>query len=149
MKITWTISKRTVDELRPYHKNPRVITEESIKDLEKSIDKFGLAEPIVIQPDGLIIGGHARWLVLKKKGETHVDCYVPDRILSEKELDEINIRLNANIAGVFDWDKLANEWDMAELRDWGLDVAKSFEEPPPCEDEQCPTCGKKMKKKVQ
>ena len=43
---------------------------------------------------------------------------------------ELNIRLNRN-NGEWDWDKLANEFDLSELIDWGFDAKDLgvFEEP--------------------
>lgn len=66
-KTTWTLVKRKISNLKLYEFNPRDITEKGLEDLKKSIDKFGLAKPIVINTDNIIIGGHARYLVLKKK----------------------------------------------------------------------------------
>ena len=120
-KIEWHIEKRKVADLKEYEHNPRRITEKGFEDLKKSIDKFGLAEPLVIQPSGLIIGGHARYQVLKSKGIQEADCYVSDRELNEKEMQELNIRLNKNIAGEFDWDILANEFKIPELKEWGFE----------------------------
>lgn len=121
-KISWHIEQRQVNELVPYHKNPRDITEQGLKDLNKSIDKFGLAEPIVINKEtNIIIGGHARWLTLKEQNIKECDCYVPNRKLSDKEVEELNIRLNKNIAGVFDFDILANEFELPDLLEWGFE----------------------------
>jgi len=121
-KIKWRLEKRRLRDLKEYGKNPRVITEKKLNDLKKSLDKFSLAEPIVINTDGTIIGGHARYYVLREKGQDiEVDCMIPNRTLSEKEIEELNLRLNKNIAGDWDWDKLANEFDIEELIDWGFD----------------------------
>jgi site-specific DNA-methyltransferase (adenine-specific) len=121
-QIKWHIETRNVSTLKEWIKNPRKLTNKGLADLTKSIDKFGLAEPIVINTDGTILGGHARVKVLKAKGEKECDCYVPDRLLTEKEVEEINIRLNANIAGEFEWEALVKDWDVEKLSEWGLDV---------------------------
>ena len=85
------------------------------------MDKFGLAEPIVINLEtNVIIGGHARWLTLKSQNIRKCDCYVPNRKLTDKEIEELNIRLNKNIAGKWDFDILANEFESLELLDWGF-----------------------------
>lgn len=105
-KITWQIKKVKLSLLKPFEFNPRRMTEKGMKDLGKSIDKFGLAEPIVINTDYIIIGGHTRYYILKDREEKSVDCYVPSRTLDEKEIKELNIRLNKNIAGSFDFDIL-------------------------------------------
>lgn len=117
--LIWHLEKRLSSSLRKWDRNPREITEKPFSDLKKSISKFGLVEPIVIQPDGLIIGGHARYEAVKLIGVLEVDCYVPDRPLTDKEFEELNIRLNKNVAGRWDWDALAN-FTGTDLKDFGF-----------------------------
>jgi ParB-like chromosome segregation protein Spo0J len=129
--------------------------EKPLADLTKSIGKFGLAEPLVIQPDGLLIGGHARYQVLLAQGVTEADCYVPERALSQKDMIELNVRLNKNVAGEFDFDALANlpDIDVADLVEFGFDEAELVgAQPPPAFQEvdenietahECPKCGYK------
>jgi len=143
-KLTWTLETRQISDLRKWNDNPRLIKDKGLKDLEQSIDKFGLAEPLVIQPDGLIIGGHARFMVLVKKGVVQADCYVPNRMLTEEEYRELNIRLNANIAGVWDTEALANSWDTVKLEEWGmtdLDFGLAPNEAKVKEPKICKHCG--------
>lgn len=119
-KITWKTVRRKLSELKPYEKNPRDLTEQGLKDLDKSISKFGLAEPIVINTDNVICGGHGRYVTLKQQGVKECDCYLPSRKLSPKEFEELNIRLNKNQAGVFNFDILANEFEVNDLLDYGF-----------------------------
>jgi DNA modification methylase len=120
------MERRLLSTLRPFEHNPRRIMEKPLADLTKSIGKFGLAEPLVIQPCGLLIGGHARYQVLLAQGVKEADCYVPDRALSQKDMIELNVRLNKNVAGEFDFDALANlpEIDVADLVEFGFDEAE-------------------------
>jgi hypothetical protein len=120
-RLKWHFEKRPVESLRKWDRNPREITEKPFNDLKTSISRFGLAEPIVIQPDGLIIGGHARYEAIKLTGAVEVDCYVPDRPLTDKEYEELNIRLNKNVAGSWSWDALAN-WNHEDLIAFGFDA---------------------------
>ena len=60
MAIQWHTESRLVASLLPWDRNPRIIKGREFSKLKKSIDKFGLAEPIVVQPQGLIIGGPVR-----------------------------------------------------------------------------------------
>ena len=106
-------------------------------DLIKSLELFGLAEPIVINRDDTIVGGHARVQALKRvKGKNaKVEVYVPDRLLDDKEVQELCVRLNKNVAGQFDFDMLANEYDARDLVAWGFSEDElGFGEPVP--DEQ-------------
>lgn len=126
-KIGWHSEPRKLSELKEWDKNPRTLKQDGLENLKNSIDKFGLAEPIIINTDNLIIGGHARFKVLIGNGAKECDCYIPNRTLTGDEVAELNIRLNANIAGEFDFDILASDWDADLLVDWGLDLPLDFE----------------------
>lgn len=126
-KIEWHIEKRKIDEIKPHPKNPRLFTEKGMKDLDKSISKIGMAQPININIDGTILSGHARLMTLQKKGVQEVDVYVPSRELTEKEQEEVLIRMNANTAGEWDFEKLANEWESLELVDYGFELPEQEE----------------------
>jgi len=122
--MRWHIEKRKVSELKENPKNPRNLTEKGLSDLENSIKKFGVAEPLVINQDGMICGGHGRKKILERLGIKEVDCYIPERELTEKEFDELNVRLNKNIAGEFNYDILANEFDLPDLLEWGFEESE-------------------------
>lgn len=121
-RITWQIEKRKLADLKPHAKNPRQFTDKGMKDLENSINSIGFMQPININQDGTILSGHARTLKLKEMGETEVDVYVPDRLLTPKQEEEILVRANSNTAGQWDWDLLANEFEDFELAEWGLEI---------------------------
>ena len=121
-RITWKIEKRKLADLKPHPKNPRQFTEKGMKDLENSIKSIGFMQPININQDGTILSGHGRTLKLKEMGEVDVDVYVPDRMLTPKQEEEVLVRANANTAGKWDWDLLANNFELAEINDWGLKI---------------------------
>lgn len=128
MSIKWQIEKRNIDDLKGYEKNPRKFTEKGLKDLKKSLENCGDANIITINKDNTVLGGHARLTVMKQLGYKEVDVKVPDRLLNDKECQEIVIRLNANTAGEWDFEKLEADFDTEELEDWGLDVDFAIEE---------------------
>lgn len=119
--INWKLEKRLVKDLKPHPKNPRQLTKDQERHLRSSIDKFGLAEKIIINTDGTIIGGHQRLSILKGMKTKEIECWVPERVLSEDEVDEFCIRLNKN-HGEWDWDALANNFDVPALLEWGFSV---------------------------
>ncbi len=136
--VKWTIESRKLSELKEYDKNPRRITEKGLGDLIKSLELFGLAEPIVINRDDIIIGGHARVQALKRvKGKNaKIDVYVPDMLLDEKQVQKPCIRLNKNVAGTSDFDMLTNEDDARDLVAWGFSEDElGFGEPDEDEEE--------------
>lgn len=118
-KITWKNEKRKLSALIPAAYNPRRWNDEAIKQLTQSIEKFDLADPLIINTNNTIIGGHFRYKILKDKGIIEAEVRVPDRLLDEAEEKELNIRLNKNL-GEFDFDLLA---DFGEdlLKDIGFD----------------------------
>jgi len=122
--MKWLSEIRNISELKPWDKNPRILREKPMKDLRDSIDKFGVVEPIVINKDGVIIGGHGRYYTLVEKGVEKVPCFVSSTQLSEKDFEELNIRLNKNIAGEWDWNVLANVFDVEDLTEWGFSEAE-------------------------
>ena len=119
MTLGWKHETRKVSELKEWAKNPRRLTDKGIARLKESLEKFGVAEPIVINQDNVICGGHGRLKALKQLGIKEVPVYVAT--LDDKQFEELNIRLNKNIAGEWDFDILANEFEQQELLDWGFE----------------------------
>lgn len=119
MAINWKIETRTLDQLKSHPSNPRKLSKHDAEHLQKSIEKFGLIDKPIINTDNTIIGGHQRVEILRRMKIKEVECYVPDHTLSQKEVDELCLRLNKNI-GEWDWDLLANEWETGDLLEWGF-----------------------------
>ena len=114
------IEKKKISDLIPAPYNPRQSTAKQEKHLKESLEKFGLVEPIIFNKQtGYIVGGHFRVRELKKLGIKEIECVIVD--LNEADEKELNIRLNAN-TGSWDWDTLANDWEVVDLEKWGLDI---------------------------
>ena len=111
------IESKLIKDLKPATYNPRQISTKQYKDLKESIKKFGLVDPIIVNKDNTVVGGHQRLKICKELKHIEIDCVVLD--LSKEEERELNIRLNKN-TGEFDMDILANEFDIDELVDWGF-----------------------------
>ena len=111
------IEHKLLSELNPATYNPRQITTKQYNHLKKSIEKFGIVDPIIINKDMTVIGGHQRLKICIALKYKEIDCVVLD--LSKEEERELNVRLNKN-TGDFDMDILANEFDIDELVDWGF-----------------------------
>ena len=106
-----------INKLKPATYNPRQISTKQYNDLKKSIQKFDLVDPIIVNKDMTVIGGHQRLKICKELKYKDVDCVVLD--LSKEQERELNVRLNKS-GGEFDVDILANEFDIDELTDWGF-----------------------------
>jgi ParB-like chromosome segregation protein Spo0J len=117
--IDWTLQVKKIKDLRPNAYNPRSLSKRSAQQLEKSLERFGLIDKPIVTEEGEIVGGHQRIALLKRKGIKEVECWVPSRELSKKEIDELCIRLNRN-TGDWDYDMLANIFETPDLIDWGF-----------------------------
>ena len=123
VKLTWHTEKRRLGDLIEWDKNPRQLKEHDAEHLKKSLDNFGVADPLIINTDNRIIGGHMRRRIMLQSGykpDDLVDVRVPDRELTEREVEELNIRLNKN-TGAWDFDLLVKNFELDNLVDWGFD----------------------------
>lgn len=91
--------------LKPSEYNPREITEKSFEALKNSIKEFGLVEPIVVNADNQIIGGHMRVEAAKELNHTVVPVIYVDLPKSKEKL--LNLALN-RIQGRWDYEKLSS-----------------------------------------
>ena len=126
-KLVWRTEQRKVSDLIPNPQNPRKMSEKQADELKKSIEKFNLAEIPAINTDNKIVAGHMRvaTLQLLGRGDETIDVRVPNRKLTEKEYKEYLLRSNQN-RGDWDWDLLANNFDINELIGAGFDEELSF-----------------------
>ena len=110
-------------DIAEWPKNPRQLSKHDAEQLRQSIDRFGLADPLIVNADGSMIGGHQRkkvMIALQEFGEDAlIDVRVPSRQLTEKEAEELAIRLNRN-AGEWDWDVLASGFEVGDLLEYGF-----------------------------
>lgn len=136
-QIQWHIETRPVESLKPHPKNERIFTEEGMRNLNRSISSIGMAQPVNITKDGTILSGHARIMTLQQMGIKTVEVYVPNRDLTDKEQEEILIRMNANNAGEFDYKKLEKFFSKELLADWGMtDLDRVFANPEDATEEE-------------
>jgi hypothetical protein len=118
--MRWTNERRAVNTLQDFPNNPRTIEPKGLADLRRSIESVGYVEPIAINTDGTILSGHARKQILEHLGVSEIDVRVPERHLTEAEAREVVVRLDKNVAGVWDMEALTSDFEIDELTDWGF-----------------------------
>lgn len=103
-------------ELLPADYNPRKINAKSRQGLEKSLDRFGYLQDIIVNTKtGNIVGGHQRLKALNLKKSDEIECTVVE--LSEIEEKALNVALNnRHTSGEYDQEGL--EKILSELQDW-------------------------------
>jgi hypothetical protein len=115
-----------LSQIKANPNNPRTIKDGQFERLCKSIQEFPKMlelRPMVIDADGVVLGGNMRLTALKHLGYKEVpDAWV--KRADELTKDEKKRFIIADNVGFGDWDyeALANEWDTEQLSDWGLDV---------------------------
>jgi len=102
--------------------NPRLLTEDKGRKLQKSIKEFPemlTARPIVVNKDMTILGGNMRYKALLATGVEEIEVMIVD--WSEEKQQEFIIKDNVGY-GQWDWDMLANQFDAYQLNEWALDI---------------------------
>lgn len=112
--IQWKLEEREINEIFENPNNPRTMSKKSASLLENSIERFGLCQPIVINSENSIIGGHQRKRIMEQLGFSRVLVMVPNRSISEEDREDLALLLN-KASGSWDFDILANCWDIEKL----------------------------------
>ena len=110
------IKELPLKELKPAAYNPRKKLKKGDKEYEKikqSLLKFGYVDPIIVNKDMTVIGGHQRLTVLKDLDYETAKCVIVD--LPKEDEKALNIALN----------KITGQWDDALLADLLLDLQES------------------------
>tara|TARA_R110000782_G_scaffold70287_4_gene141271 strand:- start:431 stop:967 length:537 start_codon:yes stop_codon:yes gene_type:complete len=119
------IKKVKISQIKQNEDNPRFIKDYKFGQLVKSIREFPemlQIRPIVVNNKNIILGGNMRYKASVEVGLEHVYVVKIDD-LTEQQQREFIIKDNIGF-GEWDWDILANHWDVSELSDWGLDAVK-------------------------
>ena len=100
----------SLDSLIPYERNAKVHDETQVANVAKSIEEFGMVQPIVVDGDNNIIIGHCRALACKRLGLKNVPVVKMDDITPEE----------ANRLRFLDNKLNESAWDMEMIKLDGL-----------------------------
>lgn len=112
-----------IKKVIPNPTNPRIIKDDKFKKLTKSIQEFPQMlelRPIVVDGNMVVLGGNMRLKACIAAGLKEVPIIIADQ-LTEQQQAEFIIKDNVGF-GEWDWDLLANQWDVDALEDWGLEL---------------------------
>ena len=115
-----------ITQIKTNPNNPRVIKDNKFKKLVKSIrelPEMGMVRPIVVNQDMIVLGGNMRLKAMQEVGLQVIPITIVD--WDEDKQRQFIIKDNVGY-GEWDFDMLANEWDIAELNDWGLDLPNNL-----------------------
>lgn len=110
----WDISR-----VRPYPKNPRD-NDGAVDAVAASLQTFGWRQPLVVDPEGVLVVGHTRWKAALKLGLTQVPVHVaadlrPDQLRAYRIADN-------QTATIADWDFDLLPLELAELKELDFDL---------------------------
>ena len=117
------IQKVSISSVKENDANPRFINKHKFKKLVASVKEFPemlSLRPIVVDKDNIILGGNMRYKACKEIGLKEVYIIQADD-LTDKQAQEFIIKDNVGF-GEWDWDILANSWDVQEIENWGLSL---------------------------
>jgi len=133
--------------------NPRYIRDERYQKLKKSIQEFPKMmklRPIIVDDKGMILGGNMRYLAMVDLGYKEIPegWVIKASELTEEERRKFQIVDNIPF-GDWDYDKLANEWDLEELQEWGIELPELEDNlEPDKKDDEIPEPPKEPKSKL-
>lgn len=147
-QIQWVEKSWHLNDLKPYERNPRQVSETQYEKLKSSLREDGYHTRIKATKDGRVIGGHQRLKAMKELGWTYVQVLVPDADITDEQFRRIMIRDNVN-NGEWDMDMLSTDFELEDLRDFGVHEVMDI---PPFDEEDeshqpgktqvcCPSCG--------
>jgi DNA modification methylase len=129
------MQRAAIGTILPNPSNPRIIKDDKFKKLVKSIQEFPEMlelRPIVVDGNMVVLGGNMRLKACIAAGLKEVPIIIADQ-LTDAQKAEFIIKDNVGF-GEWDWDLLANQWDVEALEDWGLELP--FDNTPVLEAEE-------------
>ena len=111
-----------VSLIKPNPNNPRHIKKDKFDKLVNSIKQFPEmleARPLILNKDNVVLGGNMRLQALIKAGILDVPVIYVDWDADKQS--EFIIKDNLSY-GEWDYDIIANEWDVIKLDEWGFDL---------------------------
>lgn len=121
--------------------NPRFIRDDKYKKLIQSLtdnpEMTALRELLVFKHEGkyVIIGGNMRYRAMKELGYKETICKIIPAGTPAETLKAYTIKDNAGF-GEWDFEQLANDWDLDQIESWGVDIPDVDLDPEPEEAEE-------------
>ena len=122
-----TIEYLPLEDLKPYANNAKIHTEEQIQQIRKSIEEFGMNDPIAIWKDNEIIEGHGRLLACQQMGMKEVPVIRLDNLTDEQRRAYMNVHNQLTMNTGFDMERLNEELgkiDNIDMSLFGFDMDK-------------------------
>lgn len=114
-----------IESLKPYEHNAKLHPQEQIEQIKRSIEEFGMNDPIAIWgEDNIIIEGHGRLIACKELGMIEVPIIRLDELTDEQRRAYTLVHNQTTMNTGFDIDILNEELENIEMdmSDFGFDI---------------------------
>ena len=143
-----------IEDIKPYENNAKLHPEEQIEQIIKSIEQFGMNDPIAIDKNNIIIEGHGRLIACQRLGLKEVPIIRLDHLTDEQRKAYTLAHNKLTMNSDFDFDKLIEELDTIldiDMEDFGFvestidwdnveEINENNYEKPESEKLRCPLC---------
>ena len=139
-----------IDDVKPYKNNAKLHPQEQIEQIKKSIQEFGMNDPIGIWKDE-IVEGHGRLLACKELGYTEIPIIRLDHLSDEQRKAYILAHNKLTMNSDFDFDILNSELDDIidiDMSDFGFDLDFDIEEEQDIIEDEIPDVPEEPKAKL-
>lgn len=114
-----------IDSIKPYENNAKIHTEEQVAQIIRSIQEFGMNDPIAIwSEDNIIIEGHGRLMACKELGIKEVPVIRLDDLTDEQRKAYTLVHNQTTMNTGFDVDILNAELESIDIdmSDFGFEI---------------------------
>ena len=140
-----------INSIKPYKKNAKLHPQEQIEQIKKSIEQFGMDDPIGIWKDE-IVEGHGRLIACKELGYTEVPIIRLDHLTDEERkaytLAHNKLTMNSDFDIDILNDELMNSFDTIDMSDFGFDLDFDIEEEQEIVEDEVPDVPEEPKAKL-
>lgn len=139
-----------INSIKPYEKNAKLHPEEQIEQIKKSIEQFGMDDPIGIWKDE-IVEGHGRLIACKQLGYTEVPIIRLDHLTDEERKAYTLAHNKLTMNSDFDLNILQEElgnFETIDMSDFGFDIDLDLEEEQEIVEDEVPDVPEEPKAKL-
>lgn len=139
-----------INSIKPYEKNAKLHPPEQIEQIKKSIEQFGMDDPIGIWKDE-IVEGHGRLIACKQLGYTEVPIIRLDHLTDEERKAYTLAHNKLTMNSDFDIDLLNEElgnFETIDMSDFGFDIDLGIEEEQEIVEDEVPDVPEEPKAKL-
>ena len=140
-----------INSIKPYKNNAKLHPQEQIEQIKKSIEQFGMDDPIGIWKDE-IVEGHGRLIACKELGYTEVPIIRLDHLTNEERkaytLAHNKLTMNSDFDLDILNDELMNSFDTIDMSDFGFDLDLDIEEEKEIIEDEVPDVPEEPKAKL-